>query len=157
MGAQSARTNKEIKWRWRLEPAAEDDVTSGARVHCDEVSVAPHAGISVVVCLEEQGAASVITPEAHRDRWVRSCADELACHATLRDILPRVIENLNGHTEHLALYLSRIYGMRRDGIYDYVLMSRKGMIKRSVRYTQQAQMSVPPEPEQIIARSLNAR
>jgi hypothetical protein len=55
------------------------------------------------------------------------------------------------------LYLSCIDGMRRDGIYDYVLMSRKGMIKRSVRYTQQAQMSVPPEPEQIITRSLNAR
>lgn len=103
-------------------PAAEDNVASGARVHRDEISVMPHTRIGVVVCLEKPGPARIITPEAQRDRRVRSRTDELSCHATFRDIFPRLIEDPDGHTEHLALYLSRIDRVRRDSKDDYVLV-----------------------------------
>ena len=103
-------------------PAAEDYVASGARVHRDEVSVMPHSRVGVVVCLEKLGAAGVITPKAQWDRGMRSGADELSCHAAFRDIFPRLIEDPDSHTEHLALYLSRIYRLRRDSKHDYVLM-----------------------------------
>ena len=91
-------------------------------VHRDEVAVVPHAGIGAIVCLQKQCAAGIVTLEEHRNRWMRSGADKLSCRAGFQDVLARVIENPNSHTEQLALYLSRIDRKRRDSIHDYMLM-----------------------------------
>jgi hypothetical protein len=59
-------------------PATVDYVPLRVRVHDDEVPVAPHARVLVVVRLEELAPVRIVAPEPHGDRWVRPCTDELA-------------------------------------------------------------------------------
>lgn len=139
-------------------PAAEDYVSSRVWVHSDEVPVAPHAGISIVICFKEEGPVRVIAPEAHWDRRMWPCADELACCAAFRDIPPGLIENLDSHAEYPALYLTRVDGERGYRVHDYIitLWKQKEETKK-VEHPHAPQMSVPPEQEAITKRSLNAR
>jgi hypothetical protein len=53
---------------------------------------------------------------------MRFGTDELSCRTAFRDIFPRLIKDPDGHTEYLALNLSRIDGVCRDGKHDYVFM-----------------------------------
>jgi hypothetical protein len=62
-------------------PVAKDYVATGARIHCNEVSVMPHTRVSVVVCFEKPGPVGIITLEAQWGRGMRSGTDELSCHA----------------------------------------------------------------------------
>ena len=62
-------------------PAAENYVPLRARIHRDEVTVAPYARVRVVVRLEELTPARVVAPELRGDRRVWPCADELAREA----------------------------------------------------------------------------